>query len=205
MKYENLRNNTLINEVIEIEYEMFDKVNGLEGRASCQDNYKTFYIMRYSQHQALSKETIESYLKDLKKAKEEFRNLITEKYAYMMEITDEKYYREKLEKQLPLCSNEKIELINQILKILDEDYKKFEKKYPKLACKIRPKKEKNTTTIDIYMMGELKTYSKKTLENYISDLIVLMLKGESFIENVQRETVSFYGYKNLEEAEKKQN
>lgn len=203
MKYKNLKNNILINEVIELEYEMFDKVNGIDGRASCQDNYKTFYVMRYSQHQALSKETIKSYLEDLKEAKLQNRNLITEKYAYMMEITDNEYYKNNLEKNLPYCSNEKIILINQILELLDEDYLKFEKKYPKLASRIRPKNDKNTTTIDIYMMGELKTYSKRTLEKYISDIIIMKINGQNFIEKIQRETISFYGYKNIEEAENK--
>ena len=41
---------TLINTIIDIEYAMFDKVESLGGRADCQDDKHSFYIMRCSQH-----------------------------------------------------------------------------------------------------------------------------------------------------------
>ena len=35
----------LINEIVEVEWEMFDKVNNAGGRAACQDDEWTFYAM----------------------------------------------------------------------------------------------------------------------------------------------------------------
>ena len=111
MNNKNVENNILINEIVELEYEMFDKVIGINGREPCQNDYKTFYIMRYSQHKVFSKQTLESYKDDLIKAKIENRNLVTEKYGYMMEISDNDYYERVLKNRLPLCTKEKIDLI----------------------------------------------------------------------------------------------
>ena len=76
---------------------MFQETENIGGRASCQDQYDTFYANRYSQHNALELDTLESYRKDLADAKAIGRNLITEKYAFMMEFTDPEYYKQNLE------------------------------------------------------------------------------------------------------------
>ena len=40
----------LIKQIISEEYKMFSEVSNIGGRASCQDDFDTFYIMRYAQH-----------------------------------------------------------------------------------------------------------------------------------------------------------
>ena len=45
----------LINQIISEEYRMFSEVQNIGGRASCQDDYDTFYIMRCAQHSILRK------------------------------------------------------------------------------------------------------------------------------------------------------
>ncbi len=77
----------VIEKIISIEWTMFDAVENISGRASCQDDYDTFRIMRKSQLEAWNAETLESYLNDLKTAQENGRNLLSEKYAFMMEYT----------------------------------------------------------------------------------------------------------------------
>ena len=68
MNLDIMRKNTpkdhMINEIIAIEWEMFQHVSGLNGRAPCQDDVKTFYIMRYSQHAAFKVTTLFSYQND---------------------------------------------------------------------------------------------------------------------------------------------
>ena len=55
----------LINRIIDAEWAMFDEVDNIGGRAGCQDDGRTFYIMRYSNHCCLSERTLVSYYDDL--------------------------------------------------------------------------------------------------------------------------------------------
>ena len=87
-KREYISKDELINQIISEEYHMFSQVENIGGRASCQDDFDTFYIMRSSQHSIFEKNTLESYLKDIKDAQAAERNLIAEKYSWMMEETD---------------------------------------------------------------------------------------------------------------------
>ena len=54
--------------VVEKEWEMFQQVKGIGGRASCQDDQETFVIMRLSQFESWPEEAVESYLQDLEEA-----------------------------------------------------------------------------------------------------------------------------------------
>lgn len=76
-----------IREIVEEEWSQFQKVNNEGGRASCQDDGKTFYIMRKSQFLVWPEEVLDSYYGDLCKAREEGKNLLFYKYAFMMERT----------------------------------------------------------------------------------------------------------------------
>ena len=77
----------LVEQIILKEWKMFDAVNNVGGRASCQDDYRTFHIMRGSQFSAWNEKTLQSYHNDLEKAGEDGRNLVSEKYGFMMEYT----------------------------------------------------------------------------------------------------------------------
>ena len=81
----------VVNDIVNREWEMFQKTQNMGGRAACQDQYDTFYANRYSQHCVLQPDTLESYRNDLIAAGMIGRNLITEKYGYMMEFTDPAY------------------------------------------------------------------------------------------------------------------
>ena len=47
-----------IEEIIKIEWQMFQNVDNLGGRADCQDDFETFYIMRRSQYDNWSESTV---------------------------------------------------------------------------------------------------------------------------------------------------
>ena len=78
----------IIESIIQMEWEFFDKVENEGGRASCQDNWETFSKMRRSQYMAWPLPLLESWKADLVRANEEGRNPLTEKYGYMMCISD---------------------------------------------------------------------------------------------------------------------
>ena len=78
---------SLTDRIIEKEFSMFTTVNQGHDRADCQDDKETFTIMRKSQFSAYDILTLESYLQDLLAAEAGHRNLVTEKYAWMMAKT----------------------------------------------------------------------------------------------------------------------
>lgn len=204
IKVNNTSKDVLINNIIEIEWFFFDNVNNTGGRAWCQDDEWAFYVNRYSQFNPLSELTLESYKADLDLALSQGRNIITEKYAYMMEFTDPGYYKNHLQNSIPKVSNEKAKLVEVIVDLLVEKEKAFEAVYHKFAGKGR-KIEGNSdyATFRVYAAGELKTYSLKTLVLYFADL----LKAEKANRNISKEihemTAKFYGYSSLDDAENK--
>ena len=83
----NTEKNALIENIIALEWAAFDKVDNEGGRADCQDDFKTFSIMRKSQYRTWTKEMIQSFIEDFENANKKEINLIAQKYGYMMEST----------------------------------------------------------------------------------------------------------------------
>ena len=100
----------LMSEIIKLEWDMFSHVSNVGGPASCQMRPDTFKIMRKSQAATWSDELLASYLEDLKAATREGRNIMTEKYARMMESTFPEEYR-KLAASLPPVLVQKLHLV----------------------------------------------------------------------------------------------
>ena len=191
----------VINDIIQYEWDMFQQTENIGGRASCQDQYDTFYANRYSQHNALAQDTLESYRNDLAAAKATGRNLITEKYAFMMEFTDPEYYKANLEAHLPALSDEKASLIAQIVSRQILGYREYAARYPYMAGAGRPIEEGGLdTSIKQYSVGEFRTYSDNTLRLLLRDVE----NSSNFVLDIQKTLISFYGYGSLEEAEENQ-
>src|SRR3974390_2181633 len=81
------RKEDLIKAVLDLEWNMFQNIENVGGRTSCQEEPATFEIMRSSQFENWSKATGDSYWDDLNEAKRRGENLIAEKYARMMQST----------------------------------------------------------------------------------------------------------------------
>ncbi|MCQ4635149.1 DUF4125 family protein [Anaerovorax odorimutans] len=195
----------LINRIIETEWMMFDQVNNAGGRAGCQDDEWTFYAMRYSLHNAFSMDTLSSYMQDLNEAAEEGRNLLTEKYAYMMEFTDPDYFDRHLREHLPRISPEKADLVDRVANLMIRCEKEFETAYPAFASAGRPLLGTGggDVSFHVYTIGELKTYSQRTLLLYLQDLHQACERKENPSCVIHKMTAEFYGYNSLEEAEAK--
>lgn len=201
------RKSELIAKIVEVEWTMFQNVQNIGGTASCQQDPKTFKIMRSSQAVSWSKAALESYLADLVEAQKNKRNLLTEKYARMMESTSPLEYYSRIEQQLPPLEPETLQLIDNIVGIVLAWEKELVVKYPNLVQRGRPiyriEDSMYVTSVETYLRGELATYSPRTLELYYENV----LKQRSENINGSAITLGFmvkrYGFSSLAEANEK--
>ena len=128
--------NPIIEQIVEMEWEMFQNVRNTGGRAACQDDFETFDVMRKSQFLIWDLPLLESYWQDLQEGKAQGRNLVMEKYAYMMESTAPKEY-EAIATGLPKISEEKQAMVEQIVAIQVGWREEFAEKYPHLSGQAR--------------------------------------------------------------------
>lgn len=199
------RKMNITDKIIEKEYEMFDRVNQGKSRASCQDDRETFCAMRKCQFAGWNEAMLESYLEDLEQAEEKGVNLLTEKYAHMMEYTSPEEYA-LFEGLLQPVTEEKKALVEQIHGISMEWTRQLHQKYPLVVSGGRSLTDDadsqiGGTSLSTYLRGELLTYSEKTLKAYLAWQQELLERGENMDRIILNETVKFYGYHSLEEAE----
>ncbi|NLL78858.1 MAG: DUF4125 family protein [Clostridiales bacterium] len=196
----------LIDALVKEEWEAFDKVENEGGRASCQDDWETFSIMRKSQYMEWDEEMLQSYLHDFAAAKQKGWNLITEKYGRMMESTTPDEY-EKIKDKLPYLAPEKKQIIEEIVKIQVGFMEELAARYPKVAGTARSihTYEDNpfNTSYETYLRGELSTYSDETLKLYGRFIVSLASKGENLAMRIMGNTAKLYGYTTLNELEKR--
>ena len=196
--------NPIIEQIVEMEWEMFQNVRNTGGRAACQDDFETFDVMRKSQFLIWDLPLLESYWQDLQEGKARGRNLVMEKYAYMMESTAPKEY-EAIATGLPKISEEKQAMVEQIVAIQVGWREEFAEKYPHLSGQARIIHTSEDTLYDIsfetYLRGELKTYSMQTLVLYGRRIVAFVQEQKNMTEEIMRYTTAFYGYKTLEDAE----
>ena len=179
----------LMSEIIKLEWDMFSHVSNVGGPASCQMRPDTFKIMRKSQAATWSDELLASYLEDLKTATREGRNIMTEKYARMMESTFPEEYR-KLAASLPPVDKETLQKIDR---------------YPRLSGKGRPLRTSEDsameTSFETYLRGELKTYSARTITLLHELTLRQQQDGVNGAALNLLNQVQQYGYATLEQAE----
>lgn len=196
--------NPIIEQIVEMEWEMFQNVRNTGGRAACQDDFETFDVMRKSQFLTWDLPLLESYWQDLQEGKAQGRNLVMEKYAYMMESTAPKEY-EAIATGLPKISEEKQAMVEHIVAIQVGWREEFAEKYPHLSGQARIIHTSEDTLYDIsfetYLRGELKTYSMQTLVLYGRRIVAFVQEQKNMTEEIMRYTTAFYGYKTLEDAE----
>ncbi|MFI3231620.1 MAG: DUF4125 family protein, partial [bacterium] len=195
----------MVKNIVVLEWNAFDKVNGADGRAVCQNDYYTFNIMRSSQFLSWTNELLKSYLNDFKEALSSGRNLITEKYAFMMKSTDFSNYK-NLEQYLPILYDEHKNLIEKIVIIQLDLMKDLQLNYPKLVSNGRTLNAIDDTLYDTsyetYLRGELSTYSLKTVKLYHEYINKNKLNDINIAKLCLENTARLYGHKNLESAEK---
>lgn len=196
----------LAEEIARLEFEAFDKVHNEGGRASCQNDWFTFSIMRKSQYLTWNRTMLLQYLYDFHREYLRGHNLIEEKYGRMMESTAPEQY-EKIKAHFPQLTEEKRAIIEQICRVQVGWMEAFAAEYPALADNARSihTSEDNpfNTSYETYLRGELGTYSDKMLELYGRYIVEYAREGRNLARDIMGNSVRMYGYKDIDEAEKK--
>ena len=189
-----------------LEWEDFQEVNNEGGRASCQDDPETFFIMRKSYLEPFSEEVIDCISHDFEVAHSEDRNLLSEKYAWMMKSTAPNKFVQICDAlaEPSVIAKTYLELIVVYeLEWMEE----FRSKYPKLSGHGRPIYAKEdtlqSTSFETYLRGELYTYSENTVLAYYNFIKGRKVCGENLILQTMENEVKAYGYSSLEDAEAK--
>ncbi len=190
--------------ILELEWQMFQEVRGLDGPAPCQQDRRTFDIMRSSQVLSWDEETAGSYLGDLRRARASGRNLMTEKYARMMESTSPCECR-GLGAVVPELDEQAAGLVERLTAFSVRWREELGVKYPLVTGRGRPVRafadDRLTTSFETYTRGELATYSLRTLRVLDAHYAALVEAGVNPAEVILGHTLAGYGFASLDEAE----
>lgn len=193
-----------VDTIVNMEWNMFQEVQNQGGRAACQENEKTFRIMRKAQARTRSLDLLRLYAHDLEQAREAGVNLMTEKYARMMEFTHPEEYV-ALKNLLPEINDEKRMWIQRIMDLELKFQKEFAEDYPCLAAQGRPathnEERTGATSIETYLGCELATYSLDTLRLYAQEVKEMMELGINRVVLEVYEMMRPYGFSDLVQSE----
>lgn len=195
----------LVFDIASAEWDFFQLVTNTGGRASCQDDPDTFFKMRMSQWMVYSDEVLRSYWEDLKRACDEGRNPLFEKYARMMETTFPEEY-ERVRGQLPPVSEKKRADVEEVVRIHLEWDRQMLASYPNIrrngrAMTTGEDNGMNGSSMESYLRGEMQTYSDHTAALIRQETRKAVENGENLLKEIIAYETAFYGYASLEEAE----
>ncbi len=195
---------SLPEEIVRLEWEMFSAVSNVGGQASCQRDPDTFAIMRRSQAESWPEDVQESWLGDLEEAKRNGRNLMSEKYAWMMESTFPREFL-RIADRLPRIDEKTLALIEEIVSANVAWKLETAEKYPRLNGQGRAVRTAEdspwSTSFETYLRGELKTYSPETLRRLHRHTRQLLKEGINGAERTLLNQSKRYGYASLAAAE----
>lgn len=196
-----MKKDELIQQILAIEWPMFQTVHNWKERADCQDDEHTFTIMRLSQFAAWDESTLMSYYKDLRETKKDGRNIMTEKYAYMMAKTHPNEFA-LIQNDLPAVSMEKRQLAHMILRQQLHWMTEITRSYPNIKRKGRPLRQLDAsageTSFEAYTLGELLTYSLTTLQSLWAHIQQLKRLGRNLNLEILQYTAALYGFTSID-------
>ncbi|WP_200806272.1 DUF4125 family protein [Demequina sp. NBRC 110052] len=195
-------------EIVAHEWRQFQEVQGEGGRASCQDNPAEFEVQRLGQFMTWPMALLDSYAADLADADAAGRNLLTEKYARMMESTEPERYARELEPHLPGLDDERVAAQERIIAVQVAWARAFHHDYPRLGAAMRVlttgQDTLESTSFETYLRGELGTYSDATLALYGDLVNALAGAGQNLTWRTVAYTAILAGHANIEAAEASQ-
>lgn len=157
-------------QLISLEWEAFDQVHHIEQRASCQDKLEEFLVMRLAQYLNVSPTLCALILSEWIQAMGEKRNLIEEKYALMMRVSDPELYAQLWEAKFSKHSPVKEQVLFDILQLIEEQQAELAG-MEALEAHARPKSSvgQRVSARD-YLGAEFSLYSLSTLYQFKKEL-----------------------------------
>ncbi len=181
MERNNFENERLIDNIINLEWEMFRNVKASEPN-SCQENEKTFRMMRWMSYSVLPESLLREILNSINQATIDNRNLMTEKYA-------------RMGNQIPPLNESP--LIEECVEAEDGMMREVVEKYPATFLGHSP-------GFGNYLKCELETYSELALKGYHRFLTEAREKGENIVEMRYDNLFRRMGYASIADREKKE-
>ena len=199
---------TLVEHVVRQEWTQFQEVHNDGGRAACQSNWPVFHQMRASQFLTWSMALLRSYSEDLRQARANGRNLLSEKYGRMMQTTAPEQFEESIAPYLEKLDADRVEMQERIIAIQVRWVVEFRAAYPGLGQAMRlihtSEDSQYATSFETYLRGELSTYSARTLDHYEALIEDCERKHNNLTEETVENTVKLGGFHTLNEAEASQ-
>lgn len=193
-----------IGELILKEWNQFQQVQNEGGRASCQNHMREFVMNRLAQFLTWSDEMRESYYQDLENAEAIGWNLLTEKYARMMQYTAPEQYA-ALCNRLPVIPESKERLVEKIVAIQLRWQMEYTRLYPRVSRGSRPTERSSdagyVTSFETYLRCELYTYSERTLRAYLYHAEDMERRGVNMTILNLEFMAKLYGFSCLQEME----
>jgi len=172
----------VVKDIIDIETEMFRGLN--IGEPMPEDRIKPFRMMRWMTYSVLADETLESWLADLRAARQARRNVLTEKYARIDNLIPQI-------KEHPLISN----IVEAEVLWMEE----LHRRYPKMI----KREQANADLFKKYAMCELETWSDESIELYYRDVCAAQITGKNLPEERYNNMYRRTGQGTLAELEAK--
>lgn len=154
-----------LRELVQLEWVHFDTVQGMSGRAACQDDAVGFFVHRVAQYLSFPRESIMGVRDDVVAADAAGRNVIREKYARMMEMTDPVAFTRDWSGRLEAPSPVKRCVLNEIESALRSMLDTAQGELPATAQHVRGSitQPKLISSIGYYVC-EIQSYSLSTLK-----------------------------------------
>lgn len=161
----------LVRRLVDREWAYFDAVHHVDGRAICQDEARSFSILRAIAYLVYSTETLRSIDRDFDEMDLAGRNPVAEKYAHMTRSTDPSLYQSTWADRLPTPSPIKEEKIRAIVQVFRAMLQRVQTANPEAYRQLRQKGESPQSVSSLtYLESELNTYSYRTLARVLHDV-----------------------------------
>ena len=183
---------TALEEIAAIEGEMLDRARTCGGQSFRREEPAAYFIRRTSRLEMWTQQMRESYLRLLRQAETEGRNLLCEGHACLLEWTDPVKYA-KIKERLPERSMETLWLADWLWEAHRAWRAETERAYPCLSAL--------TSGGETDLRGELTTYSVELLRLYAAYVEHLETEGRNMNQMILENTAAQYGFDSLEAAE----